>query len=411
MLHPVALFIGWRYSLARKHNLLLSFVSLVSMLGISLGVLVLIVALSVINGSIISLRTEALKSVPHATLSGPAVATDWRAWQQQLVSHPDVLAAAPIIEGQGVIRHQGRITFIRVRGVNPQLEPGVSDNPSPLQTGLLNRLAATPNGIILGTRLATELGIFSAGEVSVLGLGSLLARQPTDALGLTVLGSADFGLHGNSNLALINLHQAQALYANDPGTALAVRIKVNDVLRAGDIAESVLAGRDGVEVLPWYQAQASLFNALNLEKMLTSFMLLMIVIIGAVNIISTLVMVVADKSADIAILRTLGASRQTIMWIFVIQGLIAGLAGIAVGTLCGVLLATNINTLSLGLERLINSLFSDANVFLLSHLQTRVVATEVLIVGVVALAVSLLATLYPAWRASRVQPAAVLRHE
>ncbi|MCG8415871.1 MAG: ABC transporter permease, partial [Pseudomonadales bacterium] len=306
MFNPFPLFVGLRYSLTRKNNLFLSFVSLISMLGISLGVLILIVALSVINGSIVTLREEALKSVPHATLSGPGVADDWSQLHTDVLGHPEVLAAAPFIEGEATVRHQGQVVFVRLRGVDPELENSVSNNESSFYAELLARLAATENGIILGTQLAGELGIFSSTEVSVLGLGSLLQREESDALAFEVLGFADFGLYGNNNIALVNLNQAQQLFANDAGTELNLRLRVDDVLRAGEIAQAA-AGASTVEVAPWYEVQASLFNALNMEKMLTSFMLLMIVVIGAVNIISTLVMVVSDKSADIAILRTMGA--------------------------------------------------------------------------------------------------------
>lgn len=410
MFNPFSLFVGLRYSLTRKNSLFLSFISLISMLGISLGVLILIVALSVINGSIITLREEALKSVPHATLSGPAVANDWVEIQAAAMNNPEVLAAAPFIEGEATVRHQGQIVFVRLRGVDPALENSVSNNENSFYAELLARLAETDNGIILGTQLAGDLGIFSSTEVSVLGLGSLLQRDESAALAFEVLGFADFGLYGNNNIALVNLNQAQQLFANDPGVEVNLRLRVEDVLRAGEIAETATAST-AVEVAPWYEVQASLFNALNMEKMLTSFMLLMIVVIGAVNIISTLVMVVSDKSADIAILRTMGASRQTIMLIFMVQGLIAGLVGVVLGGLGGVLLAGNITELSLMLERFINSLLSEANIYLISHLETRVELSEVLAVCAAALLISFVATLYPAYRASRVQPAEVLRYE
>ncbi len=380
------------------------------MLGISLGVLILIVALSVINGSILTLREEALKSVPHATLSGPGVVEDWSQLQAEVLSHPEVLAAAPFMEGEATVRHQGQISFVRLRGVDPTLENSVSDNENSFYAELLERLAATDNGIILGTQLAGELGIFSSTEVSVLGLGSLLQRKESDALAFEVLGFADFGLYGNNNIALVNLNQAQQLFANDAGTEVNLRLRVNDVLRAGEIAQAAAAS-SMVEIAPWYEVQASLFNALNMEKMLTSFMLLMIVVIGAVNIISTLVMVVSDKSADIAILRTMGASRQTILLIFMVQGLIAGLVGVVLGGFGGVILAGNITELSLIVERFINSVFTEANIYLISHLETRVETAEVLAVCTAALLISFVATLYPAYRASQVQPAEVLRYE
>ncbi|MDP6652956.1 MAG: FtsX-like permease family protein, partial [Gammaproteobacteria bacterium] len=225
------------------------------------------------------------------------------------------------------------------------------------------------------------------------------------------LGFADFGVYGNNNIALVNLDEAQALFEKDSGVSTQLRLKVGDIFQAESIATDLFGAMNGVEILPWNEAQASLFNALNMEKILTGFMLLMIIVIGAVNIISTLVMVVSDKAADIAILRTMGASRGMILKIFTVQGLIAGVLGTLVGALFGVLLANNITQLSLQVERFINSLFADANIYLISHLQTRVDANEVLMVCLAALVISFLATLYPAYRASKIQPAEILRYE
>lgn len=411
MFKPFSFFVGLRYSLTRKRNLFLSFVSLISMLGVSLGVLILIVALSVINGSIGTLRNEVLKSVPHVTVSALTLSDNWQEVRDIALESERVLAAAPFVEGEATLRHQGETTFLRLRGIDPGLEASVVENSNRFYSELLQRLANTPNGIILGTQLAGELGIFSSTEVSVVGLGSLLNRELSNSFGFEVLGFADFGLYGNNNVALVNLESAQSLFARDPGVSLQLRLRVADILLAQEIAEEALESESGLDIVPWNEVQASLFNALNMEKILTSFMLLMIVIIGAVNIISTLVMVVSDKGADIAILRTMGASRGVIMAIFMVQGLIAGIIGIILGGLGGVVLAFSITDISLMLERLLNSLFDGANIYLISHLQTRIEISEVVFVCFAALIICFVATLYPAYRASRVQPAEVLRYE
>ena len=411
MLKPFSLFVGLRYSLARKHNLLLSFVSLISMLGVSLGVLILIVAMAVINGSITTLRDEALKSVPHATVSGSDLNQNWTDVRSLALNSASVLAADPFIEGEATITHQGETGFIRVRGIDPKLELPVNESARSVFQELITQLNETENGIILGAQLAGQLGVYSNTDVSILGLRSLLDRQLDDSLGFDVLGFADFGLYGNNNIALVKLETAQKLFENDPGVSLQLRLRVDDVDNAGQIASEALADAPQLEVAPWNAVQASLFNALNMEKFLTTFMLLMIVVIGAVNIISTLVMVVSDKSADIAILRTMGASRQTIMQIFILQGLVAGTIGTGIGAVLGVGLANNITNISLGLERFVNSTFEGANIYLLSHLETEVNFMEVYIVCALALLVCFLATLYPAYRASCVQPAEVLRYE
>jgi len=411
MLKPFSLFVGLRYSLARKHNLLLSFVSLISMLGVSLGVLILIVAMAVINGSITTLRDEALKSVPHATVSGSDLNQNWTDVRSLALNSASVLAAAPFIEGEATITHQGETGFIRVRGIDPKLELPVNESARSVFQELITQLNETENGIILGAQLAGQLGVYSNTDVSILGLRSLLDRQLDDSLGFDVLGFADFGLYGNNNIALVKLETAQKLFENDPGVSLQLRLRVDDVDNAGQITSEALADAPQLEVAPWNAVQASLFNALNMEKFLTTFMLLMIVVIGAVNIISTLVMVVSDKSADIAILRTMGASRQTIMQIFILQGLVAGTIGTGIGAVLGIGLANNITNISLSLERFVNSTFEGANIYLLSHLETEVNFMEVYIVCALALLVCFLATIYPAYRASCVQPAEVLRYE
>ena len=409
MFKPFSLFVGLRYSLTRRRNRFLSFVSLISMLGVSLGVMVLIVALSVINGSISSLRNEALKSVPHVTIAGESLESNWERQAVNAQLSDQVLAAAPFLEGEAVLRYQGKNIFIRVRGVDPQREAEIVNNESQSFSNLLDILQERNNSIILGTQLASQLGISSGNELSVTSLNSLLARSLSDAQGFEVIGFADFGIYGNQAIALINLNEARELFAQDRGVNLQLRLRVSDIFNAELIAMDLFENAGNLDIQSWNETQATLFNALNMEKLLTSFMLLMIVVIGAVNIISTLVMVVSDKTSDVAILRTMGASRSIIMKIFVIQGLIVGIVGTTIGALLGLLLANNITKLSLWLEQLINLVFADANIYLISHLQTRVNASEVMLVCVIALLICFLATLYPAFRASKIQPAEALR--
>lgn len=411
MLKPFSVFVGLRYTLARKRNFFLSFVSLISMLGVSLGVTILIVALSVMNGSIDNLRADALKSVPHVTISGDRVTTNWNELANIALSSPSVIAAAPYLEGEANILYQGNNRFVSLRGVEGVLEAEVVDNPSSRYRDLLVALSETENGIILGAQLAGSLGIYSSADLSVTALGSLLARNLADTEGFTVVGFADFGAYGNSDTALINLAQAQHLFAQNSASQLNLRLRVDDVFRAKAIAQELFVAYPELSVQSWDEAQASLFNALRMEKVLTSFMLLMIVMVGAVNIVSTLVMVVADKGADVAILRTMGASRSTIMKIFVVQGLVAGLLGTLIGAALGTLLAANITDISLIVERIINSLASDSNRYFISHLQTQIEWSEVGLICIAALTISFLATLYPAYRASKIQAAEVLRYE
>ena len=411
MQKPFSVLVGLRYTLARKQNFFLSFVSLISMLGVSLGVMILIVALSVMNGSIDTLRADALKSVPHVTVSGDRVTTNWNELANIALSSPDVISAAPYLEGEANILSQGNNRFVTLRGVEGELEADVVDKPSSGYRDLLVVLSETENGIILGAQLAGSLGIYSNADLSVTALGSLLARNLADIQGFTVVGYADFGAYGNSDTGLVNLAQAQQLFAQNSASQLQLRLRVDDVFNAKMIAQELFADYPDLSVQSWDETQASLFNALRMEKVLTSFMLLMIVMVGAVNIVSTLVMVVADKGADVAILRTMGASRSTIMKIFVVQGLVAGFLGTLIGAILGTLLAANITDISLILERIINSLASDSNRYFISHLQTQIEWGEVALICIAALTISFLATLYPAYRASKIQAAEVLRYE
>lgn len=411
MLRSFPLFIGLRYSLAQKNSLLLSFVSLISVLGVTLGVLILIVALAVINGSIETLRKEALKSTPHVTIAGPGLQANWRELRDLALRSEEVIAAAPFIEAEASITHQGEAAFIAVRGIDTALESSVNEPGSATFVDLLASLGESETGVILGAGLAGQLGVRSSTQVSLLSLGKLLRRRLDEGQGAEVIGFADFGLYSNHNTALMSLTAAERLFANDPGVDIRLRLRVSDINRAGDIAAQVFSNYSELEITPWNEVQASLFDALNMEKFLTAFMLLMIVVIGAVNIISTLVMFVSDKSADIAILRTMGASQASIMIIFMVQGLVAGILGTVIGVALGLGLAGSITDVSLALEQFVNSNIEGANLYLLSHLQTEVVSSEVMLVCLAALITCFLATLYPAYRASCIQPAEVLRYE
>jgi len=415
MYHPLVLFVGLRFVKARKKNQLMSFVSLISMLGIALGVLALIAVMSVINASTSTMRDETLKSVPHAVLTLPAEGIGWRQAAQILQQHDGIVAAAPFMEGEAWLRNEGAGEFVAVRGIDPAFEPGVLQQGNGNMQQLLGELANTPDGIILGTRLAARLRLFNGMQLSVTPLSSLLSRDTGDARSFRVLGFADFGFYDNASMALVNLSAAQSLFASSaPATGrLQMRLRVDDLFNAAVLstqAAGALPAGD-YQVSSWDQTRRSLFDALRMEKVLTGFMLLMIVIIGAVNIVATLVMTVADKSADIAILRTMGAGRGTVMAVFVIQGFAAGVFGTVLGALGGIALAASIGDLTRAIQTLLNNALAPGDVYMIAHLQSELQWADVALVCACALLISLLATLYPAWRASRIQPADVLRYE
>ena len=411
MRRSLSLFVGLRFSLAKKHNLLLSFVSFASMLGISFGVLILIVATSVINGSINVMRFEALKSVPHAVVQGNQPLDDWNQGMEQILNLEGVLAVAPFVEGEAVVKNQGNFEFIKIRGVLPEKERTVISNLSQRYLEVLYDLKNTEQGIILGTQLAASLGIFNAKSINAVSLESLLQRTSINLKSFKVVGFADFGLYGNSNLALINLKDAQSFFTGKSDGKVRLRLRVDDIINAKPIAEQTKRIYPMVDVITWDEAQSSLFTALNLEKILTSIMLVMIIIIGAVNIISTLVMAVSNKSSDIAILRTLGATKTTIMKIFIVQGMISGILGTFFGISLGTILASYAPSISQAVENLVNQFVVGGDIYFISHLKTQVNPYEVATIGVVAVLISFFATLYPAYRASKIYPAEVLRYE
>ena len=408
---PLALTIGLRYSRTRKRQGLLSFVSAVSTLGVMLGVTILIVALAVMNGSIAVLRAEALKSVPHITVSGATLSESWPEVRERLARLAGVVGVAPYSSLEGVLSVRGETQFVQLRAIDPLLEGAIASNTSGRAEQLLVELAQRPNGIVLDARLAARLGRGSGTEVSLAALDRLLRRSNAEPLAFTVLGFADFGAYGGGDIALINRSTARSLAGDAFETQL--RIRLDDVFEAGNAASSLATNRvnEGLTFQSWREAQAGLFGALAMEKVLTGFMLLTIVAVGAVNIVSTLVMAVAEKGPDIAILRTMGASRGTIMRIFIVQGGMSGIAGTGLGALFGVVIASYLGTLSLMLERLASFLLGGRSVVFVSHLQTKIISTEVLLVCAAALSISLLATLYPAYRASKIEPAEVLRYE
>lgn len=418
MFKPVSLFIGLRYTRTRKKSQIVSFVSFVSTLGITIGVLALIVVLSVINGSTSTMRNETLKTVPHASVQATDGMPQWNGIRDSLRQSPGVIGAAPFIEGEGWLRIDGGGEFIQIRGVAPEFEPEVLQVESPGFDALLETLGQEENAIILGISLANRLGIYLDDEVTVMSLNSLINRDLDEVMRFKVIGGADFGFYGNNNTAMISLESAQKLFGSAAGAQeIKLRLQVDDVFNAGVIADGAIAQLDeqalgqGLSSTSWSESQSSLFDALRLEKTLTGFMLLMIVVIGAVNIVSTLVMVVSDKSADIAILRTMGASRGTIMSIFVTQGTAVGVFGTAFGAILGVLVSENLSAIMAWIESVLNTALSPNNVYMISYLRAELHSEDVVVICLCALSVSFLATLYPAYRATRIQPAEVLRYE
>lgn len=411
-----ALFIGLRYILAKRDNRFISFTSLISMAGLTLGVLALIVVLSVFNGSQALQRERTLLTVPHGDIQARPGFSDWAAVAAALAEQPEVRAVAPYTLTEALLSQRGYHQVTQVRGVQPELEREVSQLESRMSAGSLAALQPGQQGIVLGRQLSNNLRLNIGDAVNLVVPRSNAAGTQVELImhRFSVVGIFDVQFSIGSDLALIHIEDSKALLGiGDVSERLHLRLMFSDINLAARGVASGLAMLEQRFPGPEYQGEdwsvteSSLFNALRLEKIMTWFMLMMIVAIGAFNIVSTLVMVVAEKQADIAILRTMGAGQRTIMSIFLVQGSVVGLAGIALGALLGTLIAGNFSHIATFLE----SRISPNSVYVISALPSELHLQDVVITCTIALVISFLATLYPAWKASLIMPAQVLRYE
>jgi lipoprotein-releasing system permease protein len=409
--------IGTRHLRSTHRRGFVSFVALISVLGLMLGVATLIVVLSVMNGFERELRTRILSVTSHATLMGVTGALhDWRSIQKVAEDRPDVRAAAPYIEAQGLLMNGRRVRGVSVRGVLPEQEARATGLGQRLTAGKLTDLQSGDYRIILGAALAQELGL-SVGDSVILIVPEGTATPTGVAPRMRrfhVTGTFQSGMFEFDNtLALIHMSDAARLYRmGDDVTG--IRLAVTNVMRAPIIVRQValsLQGESEYYVSDWTGTHVNFFRAIQTTKTMMFIILLMIVAVAAFNIVSTLVMIVKDKQSDIAILRTLGAGPANVLGMFAIQGVMIGLAGTVLGAGLGVLVSHNIESIVRGLESLFGTHFLDASVYYMSDLPAYVEGADVLQVCSVAFVLCAIATLYPAWRASRTAPAEALRHD
>ncbi|MDP1653074.1 MAG: lipoprotein-releasing ABC transporter permease subunit [Rhodocyclaceae bacterium] len=410
--------IGLRYTAARKPgggNRFISFISLISMLGLALGVAALIVVLSVMNGFQKELRTRILGVASHAQIAGAEGELDnWQAAVDAVARHPRVIAAAPYVQQQGMLALAGQVKGVLVRGILPGEEERVADFARHMKLGRLERLVPGEFGIILGSELAYALRAFEGDKVTLIapqGMVTPAAILPRMKQ-FTVVGIFEVGMFEYDNgLALIHMEDAQKLYQMDANVS-GVRLKLDDLFVAPRVVRE-LAGQLGPDLraTDWTKSHANFFRAVQIEKNMMFLILLLIVTVAAFNIVSTLVMTVTDKRADIAILRTLGASPGSIMRIFIIQGTLIGVIGLALGIGGGVALALNVETVVPFLERVLSIQFLAKDVYYISDLPSDLHWSDVWIIASVSFVLTVLATLYPSWRAARVNPAEALRYE
>jgi lipoprotein-releasing system permease protein len=414
MFKPLPFFIGLRYTRAKRRTRFISFITLTSILGIALGVTALITVLSVMNGFEAELRERILGMTAHASISGTdGDLRDWQALEPPLKRDSRVLGWAPYIEGQAMLNSDRRVSGTLLRGILPDYEPRVSEVTSKLLAGRIDVLKPGEFGIILGAELASHLGAAVGDKVTV--ITPQVTPTPAGILPrlkrFTVVGIFQVGMYEyDRNLALIHLDDAARLFQTEGVSGL--RLKLDDVFEARRVAREIGPDLPGQYLVSdWTQAHSNFFKAIQTEKRVMFIILLLIVAVAAFNIVSTLVMVVTDKRADIAILRTQGMAPPDVMGIFIVLGTVIGLFGTLLGVVGGVLLALNVETVVPFIERLFGVHFLAADVYYISELPSKLEWPDVYKIAGVAFLLSILATIYPAWQASRIKPAEELRYE
>ena len=409
------LMIGLRYTRAKRRNHFISFISAISMLGIALGVAALIVVLSVMNGFQQELRTRILGVASHVQISGlNGELAGWEKVAQQARNNTHVMAAAPYISAQGMLAFDQTVRGALVRGIVPDLEEKVADFNQHMKSGNLADLKPGEFGIVLGAELAHALQVFTGDKVTLIapqGLVTPAAILPRlkqfKVVGIFEVGMFEY----DSGLALIDLQDAQVLYRMEDRVS-GVRLKLDDLFRAPLVGRELMRDLDAdVFVSDWTRNHANFFRAVAIEKNMMFIILSLIVAVAAFNIVSTLIMAVTDKESDIAILRTLGASPRSIMTIFIVHGSIIGVIGLVLGVAGGLALAFNLDVVIPAIERVLGVQLWTKEVYYISELPSQVQWPDVTVIAAVSFVLTLFATLYPSWRASRINPAEALRYE
>ncbi|WP_372524618.1 lipoprotein-releasing ABC transporter permease subunit [Piscinibacter sp.] len=415
---PYELQIGWRYTRAGRagrRNGFISFISGVSMLGIALGVAALIIVLSVMNGFQKEVSDRMLSVIAHIEVleSDGAALPDWQAAADKARQNPQVIGAAPFVAAQALLARGDDIRGAIVRGISPNDEASVTDLAARLRDTTLARLTPGAWGIVLGGELARTMGVKEGDKVTIVAPGGQVtpAGMVPRLKQLTVVGTFDAGHYEyDSGLAFIHIDDAARLFRVEGPTGIQLRLK--DLHQARGVADQLQqALGPGVNVRDWTRTNRNWFAAVQIEKRLMFIILTLIVAVAAFNLVSTLVMTVTDKQADIAILRTLGASPRSIMGIFMVQGAAAGVIGTLAGVTLGLLVAFNIDVIVPAIERALHVSFLPGSVYLISRMPSDPQSTDIVPIVVISLLLAFLATLYPSWRASRVQPAEALRYE
>lgn len=415
MFQPKEVYIGLRYTRAKRKNHFVSFIAFISIAGVSLGVFALIVVLSVMNGFGNELRNRTLSMTSHATVTGiDGYLSNWQQASDKAIEQPDVVAVAPYIGKEVMLSNGRRVGGSLVRGILPEMEKNVSLVESKMVSGTLSDLKPGEYGIVLGRELANSLGVYEGDRVTV-----ITPEATVTALGVTprlrrfkVVGVFEVGMHQfDSAMSYMHIEDASKLFRLKEKVS-GVRLRLTDLFEAPAITRA-LDSTFGEEywVRDWTSQHKNFFKALRTEKTVMFIILLMVVAVAALNIVSTLMMTVTDKEADIAILRALGITPGSVMAIFMIQGAVIGLFGTLIGVALGVPVALNVFEIVSWLEQIFSTDFLPSDVYYISDVVADVRAKEILTYAISAFVITILATIYPAWRASKTLPAEALRYE
>lgn len=412
MLKNIPFYIGLRYTRAKRRNQFISFVSAFSLLGMALGVMALIIVLSVMNGFDREMKQRILSVIPHGFIDQQPQMQDWQAVARQVEQHPEVVATAPYIGGFALISYDRGVESIQLQGILPEAENRVSVLEQHMIVGSSTDLRPGEFGIVMGRLLARSLGIapgdkvnLTLSDINITPAGVFPRTRP-----FTLVGVFEVGAQVDQTLAMIHIDDAKRLFRYQGVQGL--HVKVTDIYRAGPVMGE-LAGDFGESytVKDWSQTQGSLFQAVKMEKIVIAALLCIIIAVAAFNIVSSLVLMVADKRSDIAVLRTLGLNARQVMAIFVVQGSAVGVAGTLIGALIGCVVAQTLNRIMNFFEALFGWQIFNPDVFFITQLPSVLMWQDVAFICGLALTLSVVATLYPAYRAAKIEPAEALRYE
>ncbi|HTF95233.1 MAG TPA: lipoprotein-releasing ABC transporter permease subunit [Cellvibrio sp.] len=401
--------VGTRYGMSHRHNHLVSFISRLSTAGLVIGVALLILVMSIMNGFDRELRENILAVMPQASVLHRKAIDDADALIAEIKQHPRVIAATPFVKLQGLLSQQKRVAPAEIFGIDPAREHTTSKLPEFLTPGTLESLATTPGAIILGRGVAEKINAQPGQSISLI-IPSEEGAAPRVKV-VHVIAILDTHTDIDNALALMEIHHA-AEVAGFPGQVTGVRLKVDDLFAAPQVVRDVMENLSpDYYGSSWMRTHGSVYQSIQMSKSMVGMLLFLIIAIAAFNLISTLIMVVVDKQGDIAILRTMGASTVEIMGIFMVQGGLIGLIGTSIGLLIGIVLSHFVTAIVQGIEKLFDTQFLPSDVYPTTYLPAEIVASDVVKIVVTALLISFFVTLYPAWRASRIQPADALRYE